>query len=99
MKHHSSAMDHNLKKPPPPIFPRTIRGLDDRENVAMVEGEERRKLMNLALSSFLKCKFYIYICANCDKERFNPLLMVFLLSYLYSKVPNIVWLLSDKKIN
>ncbi|GFG33969.1 hypothetical protein Cfor_07519, partial [Coptotermes formosanus] len=44
IKHHSSAIDHNFKKPPPPVFPRTIRGLDDRENVAMVEGEERRNL-------------------------------------------------------
>jgi hypothetical protein len=37
-------MDHSFKKPPPPVFPRSIRGLDDRENIAMVEGEERRKL-------------------------------------------------------
>jgi hypothetical protein len=38
-------MDHGFKKPPPPVFPRSIRGLDDKENIAMVEGEERRKLI------------------------------------------------------
>ncbi|XP_021913897.1 partitioning defective 3 homolog isoform X3 [Zootermopsis nevadensis] len=51
IKHHSSAMDHTFKKPPPPVFPRSIRGLDDRENIAMVEGEERPESMRTKIAT------------------------------------------------
>ncbi|PNF23828.1 hypothetical protein B7P43_G14721 [Cryptotermes secundus] len=44
-------MDHNFKKPPPPVFPRSIRGHDDRENIAMVEGEERPENMRTKIAT------------------------------------------------
>ncbi|XP_069683551.1 partitioning defective 3 homolog isoform X3 [Periplaneta americana] len=51
IKHHSSAMEQGFKKPPPPVFPRSIRGLDDKENVAMVEGEERPESMRTKIAT------------------------------------------------
>ncbi|PSN38348.1 hypothetical protein C0J52_06939 [Blattella germanica] len=51
MPFQSSATEHGFKKPPPPVFPRSIRGLDDKENVAMVEGEERPESMRTKIAT------------------------------------------------